>query len=415
MSLDADAILSKLSLQEKREHFLVTGLFLLYTFLSYFEIYFQKFFGTNTKYLILLLVGLILCDEGLKIKLNVLSGCIIAWFLLKVLSLTWSDHSDAGIVQSNFLSQVGMMLLTIMLTSQTRSRYILNLALKMHYCCSFLFGVLSIFFHRPYIDEAFDSRQVLTLWGMQNDPNNVCAFLAVGVGLAAYSLFCEKRMRGMNILVILVNTYAVVLTGSRGGFLLLGVLIITAVLFPNWNNDRMWSDAFKKILIVIVAGVAAIIVIRRFMPQSSLARVLDFDNYFASGGSGRFEKWRIAWDYYSRHPLFGCGWGGYVIQDHRAIHNTYLTLLCDTGLVGFTLYIIPIAWIFIRGVQKKSLLSLIILVTGAFPALTVDSINKRYLWNAILISFMLIQYLNTLGDHIGIWSRQSSNSMEIIS
>ena len=72
------------------------------------------------------------------------------------------------------------------------------------------------------MDERFYARQVLTLFGQQNDPNNCAAFLLIGITLGLFSATIERKHVPISALVVAVNTYALMLTSSRAGFLTLG-------------------------------------------------------------------------------------------------------------------------------------------------------------------------------------------------
>ena len=393
-------------LQSKRigcsEPPVLTVMFCIYIMLSFFENYLARFFGSSTKYFLLLMLCLWVYCEHFKIRLNILSSAVLTWFVYKVISIAWSSMENND-VRAHLFSQIGMVLLVTIVTSRVRSRGFLQLILRVNYGCSFLFGVLSIIFRSPYLRESLTSRQVLTLWGQQMDPNNCAAFLGIAVGLGAYSMFCEKKHRVLNAIVVLVNSGAIILTGSRGGFLLAVLLVAGAMLLPNWNMRTIGLDIIKRMAVMIVVAFVGIVLLSRYTDilQDGLARLLAFDNY--EGGSERTDLWAIALKHIERHPLFGCGWGGYTIRNGMAIHNTYLTILCDTGMFGLVIFITPIIYTGCYALNKRALSAVLILMISLVPACTLDSINKRYFWNAIIIAIMMVQYIQKTGRYIQIW------------
>lgn len=389
---------------------ILTLLFVVYILLCFFEEYLVRFTGSSTKYFLLLMLGLWVYYEDYKIRLNILSSTISLWFIYKLISVAWSSMENND-VRAHLFTHIGMVLLTLVITSRVRSGKFLRLALQTSYMSSFLFGALSVIYRRPYLDEFHASRQVLTLWGQQMDPNNCAAFLSVAVGLGAYSLFREKKHRVLNAVVVLVNSGAIILTGSRGGFLLMGLLIAGAVLLPNWNTRTIGMNLVKRSAIMLVIALIGGVLLSRYTDilQDGLARLLAFDNY--EGGSERTDLWAIALTYIERHPLFGNGWGGYTIKNGMAIHNTYLTILCDTGIVGFIMFMTPIVYIGCYALKKRALSALLILMTGLVPACTLDSINKRYFWNAIILSFMMLQYIQKTGRYIQIWDDDETEAV----
>ncbi|MCI8661352.1 MAG: O-antigen ligase family protein [Lachnospiraceae bacterium] len=82
--------------------------------------------------------------------------------------------------------------------------------------------------------------------------------------------------------------------------------------------------------------------------------------------SGRFTLWKNAISLFLSFPLLGAGWGrfanytsGTFIEAVRNepikdVHNCFLQLLCETGLIGTLIILIPLFWIY-----KKTLLQTI--------------------------------------------------------
>lgn len=381
---------------------LLISLSVVYIFLSYFEIYIPGIIGSSTRYLIFLIAILFLYYYKWKIHLTTYTRFILLWFGFKVLSIAWSNFSNTD-VSRLFISQIGMVLLLCAMCGAVHDEKLLKTLVMSNYWCSFLFGILTIRFHRAFVSEVFVARQVLTLFGQQNDPNNCTAFLSVGIAIAAYSLIAEKRMKLLNIAVILVNTYGIMLSASRTGFLLIGAIALALIFLPNKENKLIVDKFIKKIVIVLIVSVIGIWAVNKFLPVASLNRMLAFDEY--SGGSGRVEKWAEAWSLIKQRPLFGWGWGGYFVGN-GIVHNTYLTMLCDVGLFGFTLFMIPIFKLIKRLIQNKYQLALLILITGIFPAISIDSINKRYFWNAIIIAIMMLETLENTKMYIPVWESQ---------
>ena len=58
---------------------------------------------------------------------------------------------------------------------------------------------------------------------------------------------------------------------------------------------------------------------------------------------GRDQLWNQAIDYFLQNPLTGIGWNNYkkiftLRETH--VHNIYLQLLCETGIIGFLSFIV---------------------------------------------------------------------------
>ena len=373
----------------------------VYIFLSFFETYFTPFIGSSTKYYLLGVIGICLFFNEFKITLNFYSTTVLIWLVLKIISLFWSSMVN-GDVSNHFLSQVGMVAFVLVISSRVYSEEFLRKILQSLLLNSFLFGVLSIIFVGTYIDERFVARQVLTLFGQQNDPNNCCAFLGIGIAMGGYSVLCERKHRLFSMAIVMINSYAIVLSGSRGGFLFLVAIALILLLLPDQTCAFSIAKYLKKMIMLAIIMAVAICLIEKYMPSASLERVIAFEEY--QGASGRMDKWNIAFERICERPILGWGWGGYTIVGISAVHNTYLTMLCDVGIIGFIVFSIP--WINLIGKAfcSRSLLTVMLLLCGLFPAISIDSINKRYFWNSLIVALMLIQHYQRSGVIPKIWN-----------
>lgn len=383
-------------------------LFGIYVFFSFFETYLTKFVGTSTKYYLLGMIGIFLYSFKYKIRLNNYSKLLMAWFAFKLLSIMWASFSPMtnSNVSTHFISQCGMILFVIVFTTEVFCEEFLSFILKANFWCSLLFGVLSIVFQGSYISEVYSVRKVLTLWGLQNDPNNCAAFLLIGITLALYALVFERKHLFLDVVAIAINTYALFLSSSRGGFLSLAVIIILVLFLPTSQNGMMIKGTTKKIVLLAIILIVTIYFIQHYLPTAVLERLLDFQDY--EGGSGRTVRWDAALELFYQKPIFGWGWGGYDIgSGYGAIHNTFLTSLCDVGVFGTLLLILPMILILVYSLKMRNSLVCMLLTCGLLPSMFLDAINKRFFWNAIVISIMLIMYQQQTGDSVGVWKKNN--------
>lgn len=374
-------------------------LFCFYIFLSFFETYLTPFFGNGTKFYLLMVLALFMYSARFRLKINSFWMFYLAWFFFKFVSIAWSSMSNNDF-KTHLLSQIGMVLFVIVMVGGDQSRELIHAILQTNLWISFLFGVLSIFFRGSFISEEFVARQVLTLFGQQNDPNNCAAFLLVGITLGLYSATIERKKLMVNGLIVAINIYALLLTSSRAGFLTLGAIIVCIVFLPQPNQELELKKAIQKILLIVLIIVIAVALVQRFLPQTNIDRLLNWNEY--ESGSGRDIRWERAIQLFMQRPLFGWGWGGYN-TGVGAIHNTFLTSLCDIGVIGTLLFVIPIFMVAIEALRQRNVLSFLILVTGVLPAFVLDAINKRFFWNAIVFSIMIILYNRDNSEKISIW------------
>lgn len=375
-------------------------LFLLYIFLSYFEAYLVSFIGQNTRFLMLAIIAVFASIKHGKLKLSEESVAFVLWFAYLCISTIWSDMVNDS-PNRHFVALLGNVLFVFVIAGMNFNKDFLRLTLQGHYWVSFIFGLLSIFFHNSYRSEFFEARQVLTLFGEQNDPNNCAAFLLIGVALALYSVIYEKEKIWINLLLVIVNGYAILLTASRAGFLAIGIMVVLFVFLPNQTEKVDIYDGLKKLMFIAIGVSLLVYVGLKVLPSASLNRLIMFEQY--SEGGGRTIRWGYALELIEQKPFFGWGWGGYEYIDWGGMHNTFLTLWCDSGIVGFLIFTFPLIMMSINALKSKNILIVVLLICGLIPSFFIDAINKRFLWNAIIVGMMLMNYRNTTGENVRMW------------
>jgi O-antigen ligase len=189
-------------------------------------------------------------------------------------------------------------------------------------------GVLSLafFFLNPRIGDLFFYRGTRGLFSMW-----VAAF-AYGLALFHKDLKLWQRILLLLFVALLVYRYFIVGMSWVSGWLPLGV----ACMVLTWLRSRRLFVGFFAIGLVYLA--------------------LNFDFYYQNiviaeeeggSGTGRVELWMRNLNHVAQHPLFGMGPAGYAIynmtyhsEDARSTHNNYFDILAQTGVIGFTIFIV---------------------------------------------------------------------------
>lgn len=148
----------------------------------------------------------------------------------------------------------------------------------------------------------------------------------------------------------LISTTVLMLTASRGamvGFVVGGAwgLFICRkyVDFPRLAKWTLISIAFLAVLAPLFSMFGSV------HENMMFERVLHFD--LSTGGSGRDRIWRTAIDRMMASPLSlftGFGWNSYSAMGYYlALHNQYLWLWFELGLIGLSSYVASI-WLVVR-------------------------------------------------------------------
>lgn len=367
-------------------------LFGIYAFLSFYEAYITKLIGSVTIYLIFALIVLLLYKYK-YIKVRYYHYCIIAWLAFKMLSALWVWNGYNKMISAQILGHIGMVALFCVLTVVNFEETAIRLILEFFKIASFSMSILTIFFSSGYVSgatgQAVESRVVLTLFGAQYDPNNMAAFYLFGISVALYFLLCERRQILFNLVVCVLNVFSLLQTSSRAGFLSLIAICILFAVSP-LNKEEKAIDRFKRLGILLAGGVIVYFFVFRYVFPDALSRLLATSSY--GDGSGRISIWNNALELFYANPFFGSGWGCYWGYNnyYHAVHNTYLQNLCDVGVFGTVLFMVPIVRIFVLSFKRKYYFPAIFVCAGLMPAFFLDSTNKRFFWNAIIFATMIL-------------------------
>jgi O-antigen ligase len=187
------------------------------------------------------------------------------------------------------------------------------------------------------------------LTGGIGDPNELAAILVPALTFAVFALATvrSRLLRWALLASIVIGALALVKTESRGGLLAMGAVFV-AVFFL---GGPVRARAVPVILTSLCAGLAYYTLVA---PPEALARVTEFRS---GGGSGRTDLWTVALEVFGDHPITGIGIGNFqvveplyalrdvsisridfVVERTLVVHNTYLHILAELGLVGFILF-----------------------------------------------------------------------------
>ncbi len=209
-------------------------------------------------------------------------------------------------------------------------------------------GVFNWFFYRA-------TTQGRVAWNnLFENPNDFAALMIFPLGICVAVLCTErtKLVKQAAFAGLAVMPMVIFMTQSRGAILAIGGGVFAFFLLQ--GKGRMKS-------FLSLAGIAVVVFI--FAPRDVWTRMANLKSA-ASGGNlrdagdsnsaaQRFEIWKVAWAVHQDFPIVGVGWAGYPIahsdfarrtgfekfaRGARDAHNTYLTLLTETGWVGFLLW-----------------------------------------------------------------------------
>lgn len=184
-------------------------------------------------------------------------------------------------------------------------------------------------------------------------PNHLAGLLEV-LGIFGLSIVCWSRWPPWAKLLVAyavgVNYLGVALTASRGGYLstvtsLLVFMALSLASLRRASSRTFWKVGGLGVVGAIIIGLTAVFLIKKSDYLSGRAQ-----NTFETRNM-RVEMWKAAFQQWKLQPIFGTGSGTYLFygrqfrtervqSDPVYVHNDYLHLLAEYGVIGGLLFLI---------------------------------------------------------------------------
>ncbi len=174
------------------------------------------------------------------------------------------------------------------------------------------------------------------------DCNELALMLSTAISgvfyLASTTRGTPKSMSWLAWGLIPVFAFAIFLTGSRGGVAAMVAMLLVLLLF---NQQRGWKI---KTLFIMFVTLSAFLVFA-YAPAVLLDRLTE------TSGAHTFQMrqayWSIGLTQWMRSPLCGVGCGAFAdavmgsLSGLRPVaHNTYVSILTETGVIGLGIFIV---------------------------------------------------------------------------
>ena len=243
------------------------------------------------------------------------------------------------------------------------------------------------------------------LGGFIMNPNELGMLCAVGIACLLFNFYRRHRL-AWTLVKIAALLLALVLTGSRSS--LVGFLLIVFFHIQQAGNKRLKIGANLAVLLAVPALVPLV-----FIKQGGLEEVLSM--------TGRLPFWHaLLTEGLPREPLLGYGfmriaYGEYFQSVHtyaaQMAHNTFIQVLMNLGLVGFTIVMIQLGAT-IRGFIRTSSPQLRLTGVGLLIPILINSFtefgifgmtNYGILFYQFLICFVSLRFHALLTDREQLW------------
>jgi len=300
---------------------------------------------TSTGLLVRLLLNREKLIEGWYVKAFLLLWGVM-WFSVPL--ATWRGNS-LGHAQ-DFAKTVAMVWM-IYMSAKTKERRLTFAVRMLGWMALWLAGSTVYSYRTGEVATSGDLQRAGAGNMMLGDPNDTAAFILMLFPLCYYLFFNDpqKWLRLVYGSAMVLSLVAVVLTGSRGGFL--GLVFL---LFLLWWRSR------RKVLGLFVA-LAVFGVLWTTAPAGYRERIQSITHYQDDESAmARVYLRKAAIAMFLHNPLVGIGVGNFndFARDYGAIsyhtaHNMYLLVLGELGALGLAVFL----WIWIGTLKSAHRLS----------------------------------------------------------
>lgn len=177
-----------------------------------------------------------------------------------------------------------------------------------------------------------------------------CAIQIIySIGVLCCFYLSENWHKQIKLLILMVALFAgLFLAGKRS----LSAISIIAVLTLYYFSAPQGHQFRKMILVGIVMSAIFSILVSNLELLSSIPGInrlaetyVDYNNG-KDVTSNRSVYFAFALDLFLQNPIMGIGIGkfGELSGTDTAVHNTYMQILCEQGIFGFSLYIAPLLY-----------------------------------------------------------------------
>lgn len=175
-------------------------------------------------------------------------------------------------------------------------------------------------------------------------------YITVGISIIYSKLSSEKKLNIKTLLLFGIYLLALLLTGKRGHLLANLITMIFIFIYKAKSKNKIVIFQFLKVILGISI---AIIVLISLFPEAS-APIKLFIQRMEEGDvtTGRTNIYIFAIEKFKQKPILGWGTGIFKTLHITHVHNIYLQLLVENGVVGFISFISLMTVNFIKTIKE---------------------------------------------------------------
>lgn len=375
--------------------------FLAVWVLNYKELDFKKLLRWNNVYLLLIFFVVLLLNIPHSIDLKQANTDIVRhlpFLLLPVVFVTIRPFStkERNVILKIFIHSLSLFFIVCMITAIIRQIGFWSRG-----------GIFNwYYFYRYDFIEVFSQH-----------PTYVSMFTLLSLALLLFRNKELKIKKGVFFASVILQIIAIILYGSRMGYILF-VVLITLYFFHKFFEKQNRGEIVRIILIYFISMLALLIIAfnipivkeRIFYTFGLKYEYRYNDQEFIAESSpeeqGRLLLWKDAWDLIKEKPIFGYGTGAsrtmllkkyeqeghdIFLENQYNAHNTYLETLLIGGIPLLLAFVALVVSLITRGIKDRRR---VVLFFGIIIALTGITETLFLAKGIMFIGFFYCLFLN---------------------
>ena len=324
--------------------------------------------------------------EGRFRKPHLFHVLVLLFFLWNFVSLFWSLDIESTIQRIKTYSQIFLLMLIFWEVFQKPDNLMAGLQ-------AYIYGAYVLIASTIYnyingnVAVAYEGRYSAT--GV--NAVDLTMILMMGLPIAMQLFFAAGQenkgriLKLINLAYIPSSIFAIILTGSRTS--LIAIIPFGIYLFATQQIK------FDRKILVFGILLISLLALLPFIPQTVITRLGTVGASIEAGDlGGRGDLWREGIAAFTKHPILGVGGGAINYAIGAAVHNTFISVATETGLIGFVLFLSILGLVVYkvsRLPRRTSELWLAIFMTWAIGVLSLSWEFRKVTW--IILGFAIIE------------------------
>jgi O-antigen ligase len=335
--------------------------------------------------------------EGKFRKPQFFHALVLFFFLWNVVTVFWSSDVESTIQRIETYGQIFLLLLIFWDLFQ-KPEHLMS-GLQAYVLGAYVLIVSTIYnYVAGNVAVQYEGRYSATGVNANDVALMLILGLPIGLPIAMQLFFSESSnirgavLKAIDLLYVPLSIFTIILTGSRTS-------IIAIIPFGIFVIGTQRIKVGQKILFIAMLFVC-LLAFLPFIPQSVIDRIGTVGSSISEADlGGRVTMWRLSIAVLTQHPIFGVGSGAIDNTIGGAVHNTFISVVTETGFIGLVLFLSILGLVVYRMAmlpRRTSPLWLTIFSTWAIGVFSLSWEFRKATW--IILIFIIIE--SSFGEQV---------------